>query len=433
MSAEADGPPPQATAPASSVLTEHQHELERQIVQAFRALLRTPLMSSDTEEFALVRRYHEVLVQRFRHLLGYELVLRGTHARLRKQPVAVDATRPMRVRQPKVHQDRWRAFTRRHYVLFALALAALDRAGPQTTIAMLAEEVVSLAREEGVALDLENRAHRRTLAEAVTALEHLGVLRVVDGATEVWVNASRQGEITLYDVEHGMLADLLVCRTITACDDAAGVVAAADDYPPTVDGANRRARHRVARRLVEGPVVYLSDLSAEEHEYYVGSQRPHIEARLAESTGWQIERRAEGTALVEPAAHPRALTDLRFPDRLAERQAGLLLCEPLTRAHYEGQTPVTRAALLRCTRELVERYHAHWGRHNDGESVALLLDEALSVLSQMRLVRVDGDLIEPLPAVARFSGVEVVDPLAPSADGSVDEDQQLLDWEDTDV
>jgi uncharacterized protein (TIGR02678 family) len=230
-----------------------------------------------------------------------------------------------------------------------------------------------------------------------------------------------------------MLADLLVCRTITACHDAADVVAAADDYPPTIDGANRRARHRVARRLVEEPVIYLSDLSSEEHEYYVGSQRPHIEARLAESTAWQIERRAEGTALVEGAANPRALTDLRFPDRLAERQAALLLSEPLTRAHHEGQTPVTRAYLLRCTRELVERYHAHWGRHNDGESVALLLDEALSVLAQMRLVRVDGELIEPLPAVARFCGVEVIDPLAPNGEASVDHDQHLLDWEDTDA
>lgn len=415
----------------SSALTEHQLEIERQIVQAFRTLLRTPLLSAENEDFALVRRHKAELTDRFRRWLGYELVVRGDHARLRKQPVAVDATRPMRISKPSVSQDRWRPFTRRHYALFALALAALEREGSQTTIAKLAEDIRSYAREEAIPLDLEDRAHRRILADALAGLEQLGVLKVVDGDRDVWVNRSDRGEITLYDVDHGMLGDLLASRSVISCRTAAQIVVAADDYPPTQDGRNRRARHRVARRLVEEPVVYLDELPTDEHEYYAGSQRPHLEGRLAGYTGWQIERRAEGTALVETEQQTRAVTDLRFPERLAERQAALLLCDDLAAAHHERRTPVTRAALLRRTRQLADQFHQHWGRGADGESVALLLDDALDVLSRMKLVRVDGDLIHPRPAVARFCGVQVIDPLA-AAGGPPAAERTLELWDETD-
>jgi len=398
----------------SLLISEHAAEIERQVVQAFRALLRTPLMGAEHEDFALVRRHADTLAKRFREELGYELVIRGTHARLRKQPVSVDATRPLRVTPPgkdKPAQDRWRPFTRRHYTLFALALAALERTGPQTTIALLANDLRSLAREEAVPLDFENRTDRRTLAEAVGGLEALGVLRLVSGDAGQWVRGSGSGEISLYDVERGLLADLLVCRNIAVCRNAADVVAQADDYPPTSDGRNRRARHRVARRLVEEPVLYLDELEQDEHDYYVSSQRPHLEGRLAEFTGWQIERRAEGTALVEGAQQNHALTDLRFPFQLAERQAALLLCDDLTQAHIEGHESISRGQLLRRTRGLLADYHTNWGRDTDGESVALLLTEALDVLSKMKLARIDDDgSVRPLPAIARFCGVQIVDP-----------------------
>src|SRR4051794_14690894 len=66
-------------------------------VAAFRALLRRPLMSAHQPEYALVRRHYEELRRRFTDLLGYDLVLRSDHARLRKQPVGVDSTRPARI------------------------------------------------------------------------------------------------------------------------------------------------------------------------------------------------------------------------------------------------------------------------------------------------------------------------------------------------
>lgn len=395
---------------ASGLLSEHETQVEAERVRAFRALLRTPLLSAERDELPLVRRHAGALKQRFSDLLGYELVLRADHARLRKRPVAPDPTRPARIvpaARDKVAEDRWRPFTRRHYALLALALAALERGGPQTAISLLAAEVRELAREEGIPLDLERRDHRKLLAEAVELLVHLGVLMLVDGESERWVRSESSGEEALYDVCHGELSDLLVGGAISECFSAAELAGAADDYPPTDEGRRDRLRHRVARRLVEEPVLYLDELPEDERAYYAGSQRPHVDARVAACTGLVAERRAEGTAMVEPARGGGALTDLRFPYKLAERQAALLLCEPLAATSGQGEEGLDRARLLRLTRALVERYGAHWGRSTAGEEVALLLDEALRVLSALKLVAIEEELVRPLPALARFRSPEV--------------------------
>jgi uncharacterized protein (TIGR02678 family) len=391
---------------SASLVSDHEAQLEAERVRAFRALLQAPLLSAEREELPLVRRHAGALKRRFSELLGYELVLRSDHARLRKRPVGRDVTRPARIvpsARDKVAEDRWRPFTRRHYALLALALAALERCGPQTAISLLAGEIRELAREEGIPLDLERRDHRKLLAEVVELLVHLGVLVLVDGESERWVRSDTRGEEALYDVRHGELSDLLVGGAITECSSAADLAAAADDYPPTDEGRRDRLRHRVARRLVEEPVLYLDELAEDEHAYYAGSQRPHVDARVAALTGLVAERRAEGTAMVEPVRGARALTDLRFPYRLAERQAALLLCEPLA----AGEEGLSRPRLLRLTRALVERYGVHWGRSTDGEEVALLLDEALRVLAALKLVAIDGELVRPLPALARFRTTEV--------------------------
>jgi uncharacterized protein (TIGR02678 family) len=397
-------------------VTEHEAQLEAQRVAAFRALLARPLLGVGSDEFALVRRHFRELRRRFSDLLGYELVLRADHARLRKLPVHVDATRPARIvpgAREKVAEDRWRPFTPRHYALFALSLAALEQSPPQTTISLLARSVGELAREESIALDLERREHRKTLAEAVELLVHLGVLVLEDGESDAWVRSDARGEEALYGVRHGELTDLLVARGVSTCSSAAEVVTRGDDYPPTDEGRRNRLRHRLARRLVEEPVLYLDELPDDERTYYASSQRPHLDGRVAELTGLQAERRAEGTAMVEPVQQARALTDLRFPFKLTDRQAALLLCAPLAQAHYEGLPGMTRAELLREMRALVERYGSHWGRTSDAAEVAALLDEALRVLVATKLVAVEGELVRPRPALARFQSADVRAPRSP--------------------
>jgi uncharacterized protein (TIGR02678 family) len=177
-------------------VTEHETQLEAQRVTAFRALLARPLLSADRDEFALVRRHFRELRRRFSDLLGYELLLRADHARLRKLPVRVDDTRPARIvpaAREKVAEDRWRPFTPRHYALFALSLAALEQSPPQTSISLLARSVGELAREESITLDFERREHRRTLAEAVELLVHLGVLVLEDGVRLGALRQPRRG------------------------------------------------------------------------------------------------------------------------------------------------------------------------------------------------------------------------------------------------
>ena len=239
--------------------------------------------------------------------------------------------------------------------MFALTLAALEHSPPQTTISIIARSVSELAREEGIPLDFQRREHRKTLAEAVELLVYLGVLVLEDGESDVWVRFDSRGEEALYTVRHGELSDLVVARRLSACSSAADVVGNAEDYPPTDEGRRNRLRHRLARRLVEEPVLYLDELPEDERAYYASSQRPHLDARVAEFTGLQPERRLEGTAMVEPAQQARALTDLRFPFKLTDRQVALLLCVPLTEAHDEGAEGLTRAELLREVRLLVER------------------------------------------------------------------------------
>jgi uncharacterized protein (TIGR02678 family) len=254
----------------SQALSEHELEREQQVVHAFRALLKTPLMCRDHEAFALVRRHHPELQRRFADLLGYELALRADHARLRKKPFERDTTHPQRVHQPTVHDDRSRPFTRRHYALFCLALATLERSAPQTIISWVAENVISMAREAGIPLDFDDRAHRQVLAEAIQPLVEIGALSLVHGSADAWVRgvgADDGGEVSLYDVNHSVLADVMITREVSSCRSAEDVVETADEYAPTEDGRNRRLRHRVARRLVEHPVLYIDELAPDERDY----------------------------------------------------------------------------------------------------------------------------------------------------------------------
>lgn len=398
----------------SQTLSEHELEREQQLVHAFRALLKTPLMCRDHEAFVLVRRHHAELQRRFADLLGYELAVRADHARLRKKPLERDATRHQRVHQPNVHSDRSRPFTRRHYALFCLALATLERSAPQTIISWVAENVISMAREAGIPLDFDDRDHRQVLAEAIQPLVDFGALSLVHGSVEAWVrgvDASDSGgdEVSLYDVNHSVLADVLIARDISSCQNAEDVIATADDYPPTDDGRNRRLRHRVARRLVEQPVLYIDELAPEERDYYVSSQRPHLDGRVEAWCGLQAERRAEGTAMVDPAtSSERALTDLRFPYNIADRQVALLLCPVFDEAYRQGRPLIGREALLRAVKDIISRFSA-LEKLRDQESVALTLDEALSVLVRMKLIRAQGQQWEALSALARFAGADVRD------------------------
>lgn len=83
------------------------------------------------------------------------------------------------------------------------------------------------------------------------------------------------------------------------------------------------------RRLVELPVCLYADLT-EAERVYLASQRHRLLAWCAEMTGWVVEQRAEGLALVPLDERD---TDLPFPRLRAVDFATLMVLDELLRGN----------------------------------------------------------------------------------------------------
>src|SRR5690606_29715186 len=68
-------------------------------------------------------------------------------------------------------------------------------------------------------------------------------------------------------------------------------------------------RHTIMRRLLELPALLYADLTEAEMSYLT-NQRPRILGWCVEMTGWTVEQRREGIALI---ATEEAESDLPFP------------------------------------------------------------------------------------------------------------------------
>ncbi len=370
---------------------------ERQ--QAARALLMHPLLTAEDhpDAFTLVRRHDEWLTERFRHLLGYRLSIRGAHARLYKRGRIAYLDRPARIRPGSIRpgpHDAWAPFTRRHYVMLALALAALEsRHGrAQALIGGLADEVAALGSELGLRVDFERRDERKAFADALDLFCRHGVLRQRDGSTHAFVTRDESVEEALFDVEHGRLGDLKA-TPIALTELERGVDLLAQDYPASEDGERARRRHRIARALVEEPVLYVDELEPAEQDTY-RSQRHRLEPDLEALTGLQAERRAEGSAMIDGG---RSLTDVRFPTRSTESVLALLACERLRAVAYDGdRNPLPRSEVEGLVSDLRERLAIDAGRELDQAAFALLEGHRLIAPEEPAQVRV-------LPAIARFA------------------------------
>jgi uncharacterized protein (TIGR02678 family) len=368
---------------------------------AARALLMAPLLTTngDPEAFALVRRHGEWLTDRFRHLLGYRLAIRAGHARLYKRPRIAYRDRPARIRPGSIRpgpEDGWAPFTRRRYVLFALALATLEahHGRAQALIGGLAGEVAGLGTELGLNVDFERREERKAFADALELLCRLGVLRQRDGSRDAFVARDETLEEALFDIEHGRLGDLKATPVaLTGVEHLEHLMIDSEDYPATEEGERARRRHRIARTLIEEPVLYVYDLEPAEQDSY-RSQRHRLEPELEAFTGLQAERRAEGSALVDAA---RRLTDIRFPTRSTESLLALLACERLRGLAYEqGRNPLPASEVDSLMSGLRERLGIDAGPELDRE--------ALGLLEAHRLIEpVEPAQVRVLPAIARFA------------------------------
>ena len=97
---------------------------------------------------------------------------------------------------------------------------------------------------------------------------------------------------------------------------------------------------------------------------------------------------------------------MRFPAaRPWTRQVALLLAEAVCTRVRGGQSRFVVGELVDVCRSLRET----WGDALSSEEPEEMAARGLELLSAMRLVRIAGDDVVPLPAIARFSHVDMTD------------------------
>ncbi|MGC1457192.1 MAG: TIGR02678 family protein [Steroidobacteraceae bacterium] len=380
------------------VLTQQQEE-ERE--RALRALLMRPLIASGDPDLELVRRHAEYLRDWFGREAGWNLQVERQCARLYKRPATLtDATRG--------HPE----FDRERYVLLCLACAVLERADSQITLRALGERLLESAADpelasRGFTYTLEGARERRSLVGTCRLLLELGVLARVAGDEEAYVNQS--GDV-LYDVHRRVLARLpsgtagasLIAATQPDLDFDSRLAALNDEYvPDSLESRRTALRYRLARRLLDDPVLYHDELTPEEREY-LSSQRGPMAYRLAQASGLTAELRAEGLALVDADGE---LSDKHLPAVGTEAHATLLVAEYLARAaKTDAATIHSLHALAAFLRDAADRYGRFWRKDaREAGAEVELAREAVDRLAALRLVQQVENGVRPLPALHRYT------------------------------
>jgi uncharacterized protein (TIGR02678 family) len=372
--------------------------------RALRALLMRPLMPAADPELELVRRHAAYLRDWFARETGWNLHVERQCARLYKRAAVIeDATRGL----PEFDRDR--------YVLLCLACAVLERAESQITLRALGERLLEAAADPALAaadfaFTLEGARERRSLVSVCRLLLELGVLMRVAGDEEGYVNQS--GDV-LYDVHRRVLARLpagtrgasLIAMTQPDLVFNGRLAALLDEYvADSPEGRRTALRHRLARRLLDDPVLYHNDLTEYEREYLV-SQRGPLAYRLAQATGLTAELRAEGLALVDADGE---LSDKHLPAVGTEAHATLLVAEYLARAARTAperiHSPYELAGYLRSAADRYGRYWRKDARAAGAET--MLVTEAVNRLEALRLVRCLEHGVQALPALHRYAITE---------------------------
>ena len=373
---------------------------------ALRALLAAPFVGADEPAYARVRHHERELARTVADLLGYRLELGAPAARLRGPPPAAGLCRPIRVRPASASGharpvDEWPALSDRAAVLLFLTLAALERGGAQVAIADLARAVAQAGADADppIAVDFDARHERVAFADGLDLLVAWGVLAHTAGARESYRRREQDDSEALLTIDRRRLA--LVLRdpaTAASATTVADVVAEQHRYSEHAEGERRARAHRLARRLVEDPVLLLDDLDPDDRAYFLG-QRARLEEGVADALGVDVERRAEGSALI---VEDRVLTDVPFPTNATLKQLALLLCDVLAALPPDGE--LDAGALRDAIAELLREHEQHWQRDpRDADLVRGLCAEVAELLAGLGLARrtASGGL-RPLPPCARY-------------------------------
>lgn len=389
------------------IVRQQRLQQQDELRSALRALLMSPLMGAQHEALPLVRRQAEPLREWFQAQAGWPLLVERDGARLFKRPADLgDATRGL----PRYDRSR--------YVLLCLACAVLERAEAQITLRALGERLLGMAADpalvaRGYSFGLQSQGERRALVAVCQTLLGLGVLQRVAGDEDGFVQGQAQQGDALYDVQRRALAGLLAAVRGPSTWPAGEGPVSLDERLQSLtrelgqeltadsdEGRRTALRQRLARRLLDDPVVYLDDLDETERAYFV-NQRGPLAARLAEATGLAAEQRAEGTALTDEGAE---LSDIALPAEGTEAHATLLVAEHLAARLRRGepapQAVADIAAFLADARQVHGRYWRKQAREPGGEHE--LAAAALQRLAQLKLLRLQDGQVFTRPAIARY-------------------------------
>ena len=374
--------------------------------QALRALLAAPFVGVSDPAYPLIRRHERELAATLQGTYGYQLEVRSTAARATGPPTLVGLRRPLRIEPASVSgrkrpPDDWPALSDRGCVLLMLTLAGLERGGAQIAIADLAREVERAGAdvEPPIAVDFNDRTERVAFADGLDLLRSWGAIEHTSGSHESYTRRQQGDDEALFTVDRRRLA--LLIRDPAAAAEATTLDELLDEsgrYPPTPEGENRARAERLARRLTEDPVLLVSELDDDERTYFLG-QRARLEAAVTDATGYPVERRAEGSALITDG---REFTDVPFPTNATAKQVALLLCDGLAQIPPDGE--LSGEAVRDAVSSLTGEHGAHWGRDADDPAQVTALAQAATevVLACGLAARTDLGGIRPRPLAARF-------------------------------
>jgi len=386
------------------------------LARGIRLLLANPLISerASPEGFDLIRRRREPIRQWFEYYCGWNLIVepRLGYARLVKVRAAADPSRP--ARRPRAGRP---AFDRRRYVLLCLVAAELLSV-PVTTIGLLADRVGHASGTDPVVstFDSASRAERMAFVDVLRLLESYGVIAVVDGSTESFVESATAK--VLYQIDSTLLLRLIAApvgpsqlavpldEVPLRFDELLDRVTRERRYGRTTDDGGDTApasavqrnlwlRHAIFRRLADDPVLYLADLTDEERAYLASPTGRQLLRRAADQGGFVLEYRAEGVLFIDTEG---LATDTRFPDDASTAKvAALLLLDRM------GDAAVTMGQLRISASALLARFPGWAKGYREDDRPAQLVCDALAVLTGFGLVRVAGGLVQPLPAAMRYA------------------------------
>lgn len=404
-----------------SALPELATQLDAERAEAIQHLLRRPLLDARTQPdaYSLVTRHRHELVRWFDETCGWALHVDAAagFARLAKRQADPDPTRPLRRLRGS-----GAPFDPRRYQLLCLVAAELV-SHPVTTVGLLS---LAVAAAGGFTPERRaDRADRVAFVDALLVLRSWRAVEVSSGDVEDYVGSEKANALLTADLAR--LQRLLAPATApsridpTAPFDEALAALLAE---PRYDGAHldagdpyRAIRHRLARRLLDDPVLHLDGCTEDERDYLAtGAGRTWVRQRVADA-GFVLEERADGLLAVDPAARS---TDDTFPGPNGTvHQMALLLVDHLVTdasttdndADTDAETAAGRRPRTRTRTELVaavvERLSAHpsWAKaYQEPGGAERLADESVALLAAFGLVRrsPDGALVEARPALCRY-------------------------------